>query len=239
MSAVFDQFIGSNQSKVAGTSLIITPVAITVTVGKTIFLAYAGDDVGSAFGVTDSLGNTYSLIKEQINTGDVKTQLWSAPVTTGGLLATITVAWTTNVTAKAAVAGEFSNFGTQRLIEGNSANGNNTIAISATNSFFNNELWIGACGVEDDAESNMTNSMGTPTQSSIQVASNGTTGGSAASNIFVSLGYVLINADSTATGLDFRGVGGNNIDNAGAGAIYNPIGGGSVTYPGADGCGVF
>ena len=109
MVAVFDQLLGSNQSKTAGVSLVISPVSKTVTVGKTIFVAFASDDVGSAFGITDNLGNTYAQVgTTEVVAGNVKTQLWRAPVTAGGSITTITVAWTTNITAKAAVAGERS-----------------------------------------------------------------------------------------------------------------------------------
>lgn len=221
MAAVFDQLLGSNQSKTAGTSLVISPSSKTVTVGKTIFVAYAGDDVGSAFGITDNLGNAYSLVKEQIQTGKVKTQLWAAPVTVGGSITSITVAWTTNVTAKAAVAGEFSNFFTLRLTDGVNGSSGSTTAI-LDKAFFIGELWVGACGVEDDVKATMGGTTGTPSQTVVEVSANGTTGGSSASNIFVTLGYILINANSTSNG-SLGGVNSGTQDNAGAGAIYNSM----------------
>lgn len=220
MAASFDQLLGSNNSKTAGTSLTISPSSKTVTVGRTIFVAYAGDDVGSAFGITDNLGNTYTQVKEQINAGNVKTQLWAAPVTVGGSITSITIAWTTNVTAKAAVAGEFSSFGSQRLTDGANASNTLTTAINSS-SFFNGELWVGALGVEDDVAAVAEGAgTGIPNQTAHDAGSDGTTGGGSASNISVTLSYILIGADSVSPGA-LVGSNSGSQDSAGAGAIYN------------------
>ena len=229
MAAVFDQLLGSNQSKTAGTSLVISPASKTVTVGKTIFVAFASDDGGSAHGITDNLGNTYSLVKEQINTANVKTQLWRAPVTTGGSITTITVAWTTNVTAKAAVAGEYSGFGTLRLTEGNNGAATTTVAITSS-TFFNGELWVCALGVEDDVASSVGGSAGDPPQTPVSAGTDGTTGGGSASNISVALGHILINADSTSNA-GLIGSNSGSQDNAGAGAIYSAAAAAGILPP--------
>jgi hypothetical protein len=216
--AVFDQLLGSNQSKTAGASLVISPASKTVTVGKTIFVAFGSDDVGSAFGVTDDLGNTYTQVgTTTVNAGAVKTQLWAAPVTVGGSITSITIAWTTSITAKAAVAGEYSNFGTRRLTSGST--GTSVAFMVVTNTFFNGELWIGAIAFENPNTTNITTTnTGTPSQSTAEAAQDGTTGGGAASNIEVALQYILINADSTLDGALAASAGGAA---AGAGAIYN------------------
>lgn len=54
--------------------------------------------LGSAFSATDNLGNTYSLRKELIKAGQVKSQLWRSTVTNAGTLTSVTISWTTNVT---------------------------------------------------------------------------------------------------------------------------------------------
>src|SRR3972149_4274274 len=223
MAAVFDQLLGTNQSKTAGTSISISPSSKTVTVGKTIFLAYAGDDAGSAFGVSDNLGNVYTLQKEHRNVNSVKTQLWSAPVTVGGSITTITISWTTNVTAKAVVAGEYSGFGTLRVVSGGISGGTTVVPIS--NSFFTNELWIAAIGVEDDIPDSVSGTTGTPAQTLAECGKIGTSGGGSATNISVTLGHILITANSTSNGA-FTGTASGSQDQAGAGAIYNAIAGG-------------
>lgn len=219
MVAIATQLLGSNQSKTADVSLAISPASKTVTVGNYIFVAFASDDVGSAFGITDNLGNTYIRIGNQAVTGtQVKTTLWIAAVTIGGSITTITMSWTTNITAKAIVAGEFGNFGPLRLTEnlGNVA----TQTSGSSFTFTNNELWIAALGVEDDVASTLSVG-GTPTQTAVDMGSNGTTGGLSDTNISVTLSYVLINANSsvnTAFTQNNSGVQGC----AAVTAIYNP-----------------
>lgn len=226
MSTAFSQLLGNNQSKSAGTSLVISPSSKTVTVGKNIFVFFASDDVGSAFSVNDNLGNSYSLVKEKINTGHVKTQIWMAPVTTGGSITSITIAWTTNITAKTATASEFSDLGTQRLVDGVSSSGGSNICTSiSTNAYFSGELWIGVHGwetsVSEDPLNNSVAEGGTPSQTGIDKERVGTSGGGAASNICLDWGYCLINANSTVNATS-QGVNGLDArDNAGAGVIYN------------------
>lgn len=225
MAAVFNQLLGSNQSKTGAASLVISPSSKTVTVGRTIFVAYAGDNGGSAFGVTDNLGNIYSLVKEQIQTtGGVKTQLWSAPVTTGGSITSITISWTTNVTAKAAVAGEFSNFGSLRLTSSNTNTISSNTAIQLNSSFVG-ELWVGAHGVEDDVAFNVGGTSCNDSRTIVNAGSDGTTGGGSASNISVAMSYMLMDADGTNCSLLLTQTGGSQ-NGAGAGAIYNAAGGG-------------
>ena len=216
--ATFVQDLFTGQGKAAGTVLAISG-SLTVTAGNYIYVAFASDDGGSGFGITDNLGNTYGLVKEQINTGNVKTQLWRAPITTGGTLTTITVTWTTDVSAKAAAAGEYADIGTERLTDGVSANGSNATMIQS-NTFFSGELWIGAIGSEGPEHATTDSSMGTPSQTiDVRLGSN-TTGGGAASNIGCSLVHALIGADSSANGTMLVGLGATR-DYAGAGAIYN------------------
>jgi len=225
VAVVFNALFGSNQSKTAGTSLNINPTDITVAAGDDIFLAYAGDDVGSAFGVTDggTASITWTLEKEQINAGNVKSQLWRGNVTAGGTLTDITISWTTNVTAKAAVAGWFSGVGTQDGTDGNSTSGGVAVVDHDRLAFQNGDLVIGAGGHEGPG----TDALGVTeggewTALAEEVGQDGTTGGGVASNIVVNLVYGIANADSV-TG-DFL-LSNNSTavrDSAGAGAVYSP-----------------
>jgi hypothetical protein len=212
MVAVFDQLLGSNQSKTAGTSLVISPASKTVTVGKSIFVAFASDDVGSAFGIVDNLGNTYTQVGATAQTaGAIKSQLWRAPVTAGGSITSITISWTTNITAKAAVAAEYSNFGAFNRSENSTGSAASIVAPSSEASLAG-ELWIAAHGVEDNVA---------PTSgdaADIVAGSDGTGGGGSSSNISVSLVHSLISAngtDSITTLLD------GTQNRAGVGAIYD------------------
>lgn len=228
MAVVYNGLFGSNQSKTAGVSLTINPADITLATGDDIFLAYAGDDVGSAFGMSDSgtASITWTQEKEQIYTGNVKTQLWRGNCTSGGTLLDITISWTTDVTAKAAVAGWFSGVGTQDRVTGaNSATARCTGL--STGAAQTGDLCISANGYEgpngDDVVASNTSGQG----GSSEIGQNGTTSGGAASNVTVTLSYLVMNVDQ-----DFQDLGAlNNTsarDNAGAGAVYSPAATGPV-----------
>jgi hypothetical protein len=211
------QALFSGQSKTLGSSLQITGTK-TIAAGNVMFLAFACDDAGSSFGVTDNLGNTYTQVKEQINTGNVKTQLWRAPVTIGGSLTQQTIAWTTSLTARAAASGEFAPVGALRLTDGNNGALGSTASILLQSSK-RGELWVGAAGVEDDVAPTSGGSTGT---GDIVVAgSSATSGSGSATNIAVSLIYILSLADASNIGLN--GTNSGSQDNAGAGAIYSPV----------------
>jgi len=217
--AGFVQALFTGQSKAPATSLAITG-SLTVTVGNFIVVAFGADDVGSAFGCTDNLTNTYTLQKTQVNAGQCKALLFAAPITTGGTLTTITVSWTTNVTAKAAASAEFSDVGTLRLTDGVGGAGVGINSIQS-NTFFTNELWVGAHCIEDDVVPTTSGTDGTPTQTLVDAGGNGTTGGGTASNISVNLGYILISADSSVNAALDGSSGTGSQDYAGAGAIFN------------------
>ena len=226
MAVAFDQLLGSNQSKTSGNSLVISPSSKTVTVGKTIFVAFAFDEFAATtnHGIVDNLTNTYSLVKNQApGSNTIRTQLWSAPVTTGGSITSITISWTTNITAKAAVAGEYSGFGALRLTDGANGTAGTTTGI-ASNTFFTDELWIAALGVEDNVAVSVSGTTGTPSQTKVSAGTNATSGGASASNIAVTLAHILVANDSTANAVLSGSNDGNQV-NAGAGAIYDPVGG--------------
>ncbi len=227
MATAFVKQLGTNQSKSAGTSLVISPSSKTVALGNTIFVGFAADDVGSAFSINDNLGNTYSQVKEQINTGNSKAQLWKAPVTSAGSITSITISWTTNITAKAAVAAEFSDVGTLRLTDGQN-NTADTIFGIPSQTENNGELWLSVVAWECDVTDSLSaeGSAGTPTSAGKQ----GTTGGGAASNITALLSYSLPSTTTAARSLGSFNATSSSRDGAGAGAIYNaPITGTTFT----------
>lgn len=246
-AAVFDQFVGSNMSKTSGTSLTISPSSITVTSGKTIFVAFASDDVGSGFGITDNLGNTYTQVgSTATNAGNVKTQLWRAPVTSGGSITSIVIAWTTNITAKAAVAGEFSNFGSENLTD-TDTNTANTVygpgGPGASDGFAcaDGELWVGAIGWEaPNGDDLISTPGGSGPNGDAEAGQNGTTGGGTASNITAQLVYALNTTTASGTSCELGGF--NNTsstrDGAGVGAIYNAAGGGGTAVKDVIGNGI-
>lgn len=228
MAVAFNALFGSNQSKTAGTSLNINPTDITVATGDDIFLSYAGDDIGSAFGVTDggTASITWTQEKEQINTGAVKSQLWRGNATAGGTLTDITISWTTNVTAKAAVAGWFSGVGTRDYNDGQNATAADCFGVDVAGStaWQAADLVISANGYEGPNGDDLVFGGLNTTGETAEVGQNGTTGGGAASNITASLTYMIPTSDASAG--DNRVGAHNNTssarNNAGAGAVYSP-----------------
>jgi hypothetical protein len=217
VAAAFVQALFTGQSKTAGTSLAITG-SLTVTSGNFLAVAFASDDVGSGYSVTDNLGNTYTQAGSTITqAGSVKTMLFVAPVTTGGTLTTQTVSWTTNATAKAAVSGEFSGLGTTYQTNGLATAGAFTCQCftgTPPDTIPTGGIGIGACGWEGPNGDTITASGG----ATVLVGHLGTTGGGAVSNITAALVYnttagqtFLASADSTSRA------------NAGVGVGYNAV----------------
>lgn len=198
----FVQLLLSGSSKTSGTSLALSG-SVTLTIGNTIFLAFSCDDGGSAYAVVDNLGNIYRRLHELTNVGHVKTQLWTARVVIPGVLTTQTISWTTSVTAKAAVSGEFAGaINAIRLLDGEALDASSSRAV-ISRFCSKDDLWIGACGVEDDVA--LVPSGGQPLEPPLSVGSAGTTGASSASNISVSLIYFIPSNDNTANECQLAG----------------------------------
>lgn len=221
--ATFSQTLFTGQNKTAATSIAITG-SKTVTVGNLIAVAFGCDDVGSAFGCTDNLGNTYTLQNTGTAAGSGKAMLFTAPVTAGGTLTTITVAWTTNVTAKAAVSAEFGPVGTLRLTDatGFAAGTSGTARAISSNTFFTDELWVGAFVYESASLPGATSSSGIPSQTTASGGSIATAGGGDAANIAVTLGYYLISGNSSVNTALESDATTTTRAKMGAGAIFNP-----------------
>jgi len=232
VAGAFVQALLTGQSKTAGTSLVLSG-SKTVTAGNTIFVAFASDDVGSGYSVADNLGNTYSVVEgPTVQSGAVKTTLWRAPITTGGTLTTITVSWTTNATAKAAVSGEFSGVGTLSTVGGGIASPANINCYSVYGKTVPaNGLAVGAHGYETPTTDDIVCSgySGTPQLTMVEVGQDGTTGSGAASNITAELGYA-VGTTTDSTGFYLFGADNTSSSraNAGAGGVYNPVAAGET-----------
>src|SRR6266576_5223688 len=190
MAANLVQALFSAQNKTSDNSLVLSG-SKTITVGNDLFVAWAGDTGGSAYGCGDNLGNTYSIIQETLNAGAVRTILFRAPITVGGTLTTVTVSWTTNITAKGATIAEFSGVGQSRtLATGTTGSGTFVAATVGGETLPVGGLAIGALGVE--APNTFTAvSAGTPAVTSVNAGQTNTSGGSTASNIGVGLYYAI------------------------------------------------
>jgi hypothetical protein len=77
-------------SDASQTTTVLSPTSKTVAVGNTIVVGWGAILHAAATGVTDNLGNTYSLVEAKSGSLN-RAEVWSAPVTTGGSLTTITV----------------------------------------------------------------------------------------------------------------------------------------------------
>lgn len=235
MAIGFVQALGTAQSKVAGTSLVISPASKTVTVGNSIFVGFSLDDAGaSAISVIDNLGNTYTVptLADVTNSGAVRSQLWKAPVTTGGSITSITIGWTGSITAKAGVAGEFSGVGAENNIafgQGVARTDGFSNAGQSSATFIDGGAIIGVWGVEDDVPAVGEGRVnGTPSQTVHEVGSIGTSGGASASNISATLGYILFTGTGTGTCTLLAVLSGNQ-NSAGTGSTYD------VTFTATDG----
>jgi hypothetical protein len=224
MAVAFVQSLGSNQSKAAGTSLAIAVASLSVTVGNDIFVAFASDVVGTLHAVTDNLGNTYSLRRTDENPGQVRSQLWRSTITTGGTLTSITESWTTNITAKAMVAGEFSGLGIEDGVTGNQNDLSENFTISQSLlTWQTGDLLVGAVGWEGPATDAIAPTGTVGIFSTIaEVGQNGTTGGGAATNITCTLNYYIASANPGA-GNSARDLNSTSArGNAGSGGVYSP-----------------
>lgn len=150
-SALFVKNIGSNSTKTAGTTLQI-PVTTTVAAGNTLIVRVVTDYTAGAPTVTDSKGNSYNTDRTgRDSSNTIRLSVFSTPVTSSlqsGDTITITTA---SVSARTAVADEFSGLLTASYLDqNNGASGTNTtpgstISITTTQT---DELVIGVVGIE-------------------------------------------------------------------------------------------
>jgi hypothetical protein len=219
----FINFIGKSQTKSAATTEVMSGGEITngvVSTGDTIFVAHAADTGGSAYSCACAGATvTWTLEEEVNNSGNVRTILFRGDVTSGGTITSITVSWTTNVTARGMVAGRFRFTGTRSDVGGGT-----TATSSQATGILNKAVPAFGIGVfgggfEDNVVPSGQNVFGGSFVDGIA-----TSGSGAASNIGVGLGYVA-NPAASASGILSGGVTSASADNAGAGGVYNPLAG--------------
>lgn len=193
----FVQALLTGQSKVAGTSLVLTG-SKTVTDGNFIFVAFANDPgATTGFDIQDNLGNIYLPVATNQNPAGVETKLYVAgrvESLLGGTLTSITCSWIFDVTAKAAVSGEFAGLGELRGAYGESVTGTELrYAFHDVTPWKADDLVVAALGWEAPATDDLTPGAG------VEVAQEGTTGAPAADNVTAQLLYATPSVDSVTS----------------------------------------
>jgi len=228
----------SNQSKTAGTSLTITPTSFTVASGDDLFVVYAGDPAGSAFGVTHAgtATITWSQRKDQLNgsgTSGARTQLWRGTVTGAGTVTSVTISWTTSITAKCVFLMWFSGVGTERATYG--VNTTTTVTpITSTASYTTGDLLVFGAAEENTFTGGRffcDYKNGAAKTSGAVGADNGTTGSGAATNINGAIGWAVSLATQSGDGVLNANMSSTVNTLAELAGVYAP--GGPTTWTGA------
>lgn len=219
MPVSYVQNLFTGQNKVSGASIALSG-SKTITVGNTMFLAFASDTgTGSEVAATDNLGNTWSLVKSNVSGSAVYTALLSAPVTAGGTLTTVTISWVTAVVAKAAVCGEYGSVGTLNATDSRAGSG------AVLGNFFTQTLITGDMAIMSGGLEGVSTLAGAASGSSSQVTvvrlQNGTSGGGATSNIQAVLVDLIATSGNTLTQSQFATSAGSGTT-VGASAYYSP-----------------
>lgn len=220
MAASFVQNLLSGASKTAAASFQITG-SKTVTIGNTIFVAFGSDDVGSNFSLADNLLNTYTQVSVFSSGAHAKVQLWISTITVGGTLTQQTMSWTTNITAKGMVSGEFAGVGTLPL-GASQATGSATGSAAPSGNGIVDGLAVYACAVEAECTISLEGSSPgfAVSAGAHECGDVTTTAGGGASNIETCLAYAL--CVNTNVGSLSGTISSGSASSAGLLAIYNP-----------------
>jgi hypothetical protein len=192
--------IGAATAKTSGTSLVINTTA-SVAAGDDIIIAYATDPNANIppISVTDAAGNTYNEVGLALNSGQLRTYIFAAyDVNALSAGSDITITASAAVTARAAVVSVFRGLADEEPLDqtstgtGSSATPSSGATSTTTET---DELLIGAIGTEGpDGDT-----AGTWDDSFTAGPRLGTTGGTADTNITVSLGYRIVSATGAYT----------------------------------------
>jgi hypothetical protein len=188
--------IGNATSKTSGTSLVITTTA-AVSAGDDIIVAFASDSSTGAVSVADSAGNSYTSAADINNPSGVRTVIFVAyHVNALPSGSTITITHP-SVTARAAVASVFRGLLSAGLDRTHTGTGSSTSPSSGATSATSqaDELLIGGVGTEGPSG----DAAGTWGGSFSDLQRVGTTGGTATTNICVSMGYRIVSSTGTYT----------------------------------------
>jgi uncharacterized repeat protein (TIGR02543 family) len=193
--------IGSTVLKTFGTDLTINTTA-AVEAGDDIIIVYVTDPNANVppINVTDTVGNAYTQVDFEVNTGQLRTYVFAAfdvnPLPAGG---SITISANASVTARAAVVSVFSGLDDEDVVDQTSTgeNDNSTTASSGATAATTqtDELLIGGIGTEGPDGDNA----GTWQDAFTAGPRLGTTGGNADTNITASLGWRIVSSVGSYT----------------------------------------
>ncbi|MFN8642759.1 MAG: hypothetical protein U0802_14310 [Candidatus Binatia bacterium] len=189
----FVQGIDAQQSKTAGTSIVLTVPAAGVGAGHSVLLALTMDAAAGTVSAADSAGNVYGVDVDVTNGTRIRTVVLSAhnvAALAGGSTISVTHP---SVTARALSGSEFAGLlGSGALDQINSQVGNNGTALTSGATPVTSqadELVFGAIGVEGPSTDTFT-----PGASFIALAAAGTTGPPGASNVTINPEYRIVAA---------------------------------------------
>jgi hypothetical protein len=191
--------VGTAVAKDSGSSLVVTTTA-SIAMGDDIIIACDTDpNQNLVLSITDTAGNTYNQVGYVVNSGNVRLYIFAAydvnPLPTGS---SITITYNPAITARAAVVSVFRGLANSATVDqthtgtGSSAAPSSGATTTTTQAA---ELLIGAIGTEGlDGDI-----AGTWDNSFTAGPRLGTTGGTADTNITISLGYQIVSATGAYT----------------------------------------
>jgi hypothetical protein len=187
--------IGTNTNTTANTSIAVTVPVAGVASGNYVVVSLAMDANRSNPSCTDTQGNTYTKHEEAsatATTGDVRLALFSAPVTTPLVNGnTITCSWTSNCTAEAISAAEYTNVDAFDQSLSASATSGTAPSSGTISTNYGGELLVGAIATEGPASDSFTAGSGYSNNPPTRA---GTGSATAASNVSISPEYSVANA---------------------------------------------
>jgi PhoD-like phosphatase len=198
--------IGTATTKTSGTSLSVSTNQ-AVAAGDTIIVAYVTDPAQNlVVNVSDDAGNTYEQAALAVNWSNGRAYIFAAyDVTALPNHSSITISCDQSVAAKAAVVSVFRGLAQVNVldqflgnprIEDQTTQSGTTPSVGPTGTTTQaNELLIGVIGTNGPVE----DTAGTWNNSFTAGSRVGTTGGSAADNWTVSMGYRIVSATGTYT----------------------------------------
>jgi hypothetical protein len=143
------------------------------------------------------------------NAGHVVVRLNRGDVTSGGTLTSITMNWTSSVTAKAIVIGIFSGVSSTKVGEASDTNASSTavaavLAVNPTFVWHAGDLLVGAVGYEGPGTDDLTcaEQNGSTLSSVTEEGQDGTTGSTADTNITCELVWAIATATANFSGGD-------------------------------------
>jgi hypothetical protein len=194
--------IGSGSIKNSANAVLTVTTTASVAAGKDIIIAYATDPAQNlAVSASDSGGNTYTQVGQAVNTGQLRTYIFAAFNVAHPLSSGATISFTQSggsPAARAAVVSVFSGLADASVLDKTATGSGSgaTPATSATGTTVQaNELLVGAVGTEGPSG----DAVGTWLNSLTAGPRLGTTGGTADTNITVSLGWRIVSATGAYT----------------------------------------